>query len=333
MAALSSLSTKDGQPHQRALSEAAIWYTRLCSGTATAADRQAWNEWHAAQEAHRQAWSRIEAMQHRLHAVPAELAAPVLQASVRSELDTRRHLLRSIMVLAGVGAVGWLGWQQPMRQQWMADLRTGTGERHDVTLPDGSQLALNTRTAVDVAYDNQRRLLLLRSGEILIETAHDAATRDAARPFFVDTPHGRVQALGTRFLVRSEAEHTRVTVLDKAVEVLPAGGVQEAIRLQAGTGIEFDRDGFVGSVSPVAAGADAWQQGSLIADNMPLAGLLEELGRYRSGIIACDPAIADLKISGAFPVADTDRALQVLINGFPLRVEFRTRYWVRVLPA
>lgn len=333
MAGLPAVSNTNSQIDQRVLAEAAVWYTRLCSGTATKDDKQAWQEWLSAHETNRQAWSRIETMQSRLGAIPSGLASPALKAAARAEVDARRHVLRSVVLLAGVGSLGWLGWQQPARQQWMADLRTGIGERRDVRLPDGSQLALNTRTSVDVAYDATQRLLLLLSGEVLIETAQDAEEKTISRPFLVDTIHGRVRALGTRFLVRSDEHRTRITVLDKAVEIRPATGSQEVARLDAGSYIDIDASGFASEVSVATAGVDAWLQGSLIADNMPLMELLNELGRYRTGWIGCDPALASLKVSGSFPIDNTDRALQVLINGFPLRIEFRTRYWVRVLPA
>ena len=46
---------------------------------------------------------------------------------------------------------------------------------------------------------------------------------------------------------------------------------------------------------------DAWLQGALYADNMRLDAFIAELGRYRRGRLACDPAVAGLRISGSFP--------------------------------
>lgn len=320
----------------RAIEDAAAWYARLCSGRATEADRRAWEDWRAAQPAHGAAWARIEAMQRRLGALPASLAAPALGAAVRVEERTRRTVLRRVACALGTGTLAWWGWHQPVRQDLMADLRTGVGEQRDATLSDGSQLALNTRTALDVAFGASQRRLLLRTGEILVQTAPDPtalAARDA-RPFLVDTSHGRIRALGTRFLVRTDAEATRVTVLDKAVEVRTgsADPMGSPVVLRAGQQLHFGSDGLRGGVLPADPVAAAWREGSLIANDMPLAQLLVELGRYRNGVLGCDPAIAGLLVSGAFPVPDTDRALTVLATGLPLRIETRTRYWVRVVP-
>jgi transmembrane sensor len=43
--------------------------------------------------------------------------------------------------------------------------------------------------------------------------------------------------------------------------------------------------------------------------------------------------VARLRVSGAYPVPDTDRALDALRRAFPLKLAYRTRYWVTVLPA
>ncbi|MBB3181865.1 FecR domain-containing protein [Variovorax sp. Sphag1AA] len=319
----------------RAIEEAAAWYAHLCSGTATDQDRQRWEAWHAAQSLNAAAWERVGAMQRRLAAVPGALAAPALNAAVHAEAHTRRVVLRSVAVVLGTSALAWWGWRQPARQEWMADLRTGVGELRDLKLADGSRLVLNTRTAVDVAFNASQRLLLLHAGEILVQTAPDPqmVPSGGARPFLVDTAHGRIRALGTRFLVRTDADATRVTVLDKAVEVRSAaGGASDSpILLRAGQQLRFGPGG-VGEVVAADPVADAWRQGSIVANDMPLAELLSELGRYRSGVLSCDPSIAGLPVSGAFPVPDTDRALAVLATGLPVRIETRTRYWVRVMP-
>ena len=42
----------------------------------------------------------------------------------------------------------------------LADHATRTGERRSVTLPDGSRVVLNTRSAIDVEFDEQRRAVV-----------------------------------------------------------------------------------------------------------------------------------------------------------------------------
>ncbi len=59
--------------------------------------------------------------------------------------------------------------------------------------------------------------------------------------------------------------------------------------------------------------------------------VVAELARYRPGILRCDPAVADLKVSGVFSLRDTDEALEAISDSFPVQVRRHTRYWVTVL--
>lgn len=317
----------------RAIEQAAAWYARLCSGSACEADRQGWQRWCEARPAHAAAWARVEAMQRRIASVPGGLAAPALKAATRAEAETRRAMLRGLALAFGTGTLAWWGWSQPLRHTLMADLRTGIGEQRELRLADGSQLSLNTDTAVDLAFSASQRLLVLRAGEILVQTAADPQrlAGGTARPFLVATAHGQIRALGTRFMVRTEAGSTLVTVLEKAVEVRgTAAGAATVVR--AGQQLRLTAEGLAADAQPADPSTASWQQGSLVADGMPLGRLLQELGRYRPGLLGCDPSIAGLRVSGAFPVPDTDRALTVLAHGLPVRIESRTRYWVRVVP-
>lgn len=68
----------------------------------------------------------------------------------------------------------------------------------------------------------------------------------------------------------------------------------------------------------------------LLAQDMPLGSLISELSRYRTGILRCDPAVANQPVSGAFPVTDTDASLTLLAKTLPITVSYRTPWWVTV---
>ncbi|MNW08331.1 fec operon regulator FecR [compost metagenome] len=61
--------------------------------------------------------------------------------------------------------------------------------------------------------------------------------------------------------------------------------------------------------------------------------MLAELARYRHGRLDCDPAIAGLRVSGSFPLREPDRALLLLSQTLPIRLQSFTRYWLNVVPA
>lgn len=308
---------------REALRSAAQWYARLSSGIDTPAERLGWERWHSADPLHRQAWQQVESVRQMVEGVPGTVAASALH----NARESRRRVLRQLLVLAGVGAVGWSGWDSQWRSALMASHHTGVGEQRRVALADGSRVLLDSQSALDVHFDAEHRLLRLLSGRVLVETAVDGL----ARPFLVDTAQGRIRALGTRFTVQTEAQSCEVAVLEKAVEVRPAASDQ-VLRIEAGQQLRFDR-ARLGEPWQSDSSVASWRTGSLIAIQRPLGELLEELSRYRHGWLRCDPAIAGLKISGAFPLDNTDRALAALESGFGLRIVRRTDYWVSVLPA
>ncbi|CAM3935285.1 FecR domain-containing protein [Paracidovorax anthurii] len=312
------------------LRKAAIdWYLLLGSGTATEGDRLRWRQWLEGSPRHQEAWARMESMRAVLQSVPAHVAAPAL----RARQDGRRSVLRlSAMVLTG-GAAASLAWplarEDGWLRRWTADHRTDAGERRALVLEDGSRLVLNTRSSVNIAFDGQRRLVRLVAGEISVQTAKAPAGRPAEpRPFLVQTPEGTVQALGTRFTVRSERGRSVVAVQQDRV-VVRVDGLPGTAAVAAGEQLVFSRTA-LGTAQPASDGVAAWEQGSLLASDMRLGDLVEELARYRPGYLACDPAAGDLRVSGAFPLDDTDRALSVLARSLPIQIRHRTRYWVRV---
>ncbi|WP_448681726.1 FecR domain-containing protein [Pseudomonas nicosulfuronedens] len=311
------------KPNEReAISEAARWYARLADESPAASDQQAWQRWLAADPIHQQAWQRIESVNLQMGRVPGRLAA----ATLASVGHSRRQVLRGVVMLASLGGLATLGWRSDTRQRFTAGYKTAVGERRAFTLADGSQMLLNTDSAVDVHFDANQRLIILRAGEVLVSTASDAL----GRPLRVQSPDASVRALGTRFTVRSWSGGTEVAVLEKTVEVsVPRQSTK--LRLEAGQHAHIAA-GVIGPAQANNASVGAWEKGSLVAIDRPLGELLEELGRYRHGWLRCDPRISGLRISGAFPVDDTDLALRALELSFPVAVVYRTGYWVTVVP-
>jgi len=315
--------------------EAVAWYARLCSGSATDAERERWRHWHDQHPDHQQAWLRIEALRAVLHQVPANIAAPTLRMTAAAR--SRRHALRGMALLASTGTLGYVAWrgtgEQGFARPLLAQYRTGIGQQREVPLADGSLLVLNTGSAADVRFTGTERLVRLWAGEILIETAHMRRPQDVPdtadpRPFIVQTAQGSVTALGTRFTVRQFDDHTEVAVLDHAVALRSDGASQaHPVLLRAGQQARFSATA-IAPPQPATDNAGQWRSGSLLVNDRSLAEVLAELSRYRHGRLGCDASVARLRISGVFPLADTDRALALLTRTFPLRQRSVTRYWV-----
>lgn len=333
MRASLSLDAPSRQPDENVVSAAIEWLIRLrCEEGAEL--RAACQRWRAQHPDHELAWQRITALDSdfskRRQQLDGMAASNAVEQVLRS--DSRRRALKK----GGLGLSCLLllaAWQRkPLEAQWhimQADLRTSTGEQRSLTLPDGTRLLLNTDTALDIRYDDTMRALVLHQGEIHIATAQDPQQR----PFAVLTAQGRITPIGTRFTVRNDntAAPTTVQVLAGAVNLYPAERPDTPLRLDAGQGSSFDR---LGAATPTAlpATAAAWVDGILAADNMRLDAFLEELGRYRKGWLRCHPDVAALRLTGTFPVQDTERILASLPRFLPVQIQRKSRYWINVAP-
>jgi transmembrane sensor len=103
--------------------------------------------------------------------------------------------------------------------------------------------------------------------------------------------------------------------------------------INAGQRTDFSSDTF-GLVTATDRYIGAWTQGMLMADKMRLADFVAELTRYRRGFVRLDPAIADLRISGAYPISDTQRTLNMLAQTYPILVSGHLNgYWVMLSAA
>jgi transmembrane sensor len=136
--------------------------------------------------------------------------------------------------------------------------------------------------------------------------------------------------LGTKFLVKRQDDGTLLSVLQSSVAAHPQASSDEKI-LKAGQQMLIQRDG-LGPALALAPGADAWTRGMLVVDNAPLKDVIAELGRYREGHLSVASEIADLRITGSFPLNDTDLALKALMPTLPVEIEERTHWWVTVIP-
>ena len=320
---------RGGPTHTEALEEAAEWLMAMSAGAVTDAQRADWLAWRSSSPERAQAWQRAERLMGKLDGLPPALSMSALD---RPADPGRRAMISRLALLLAVLPAGWAGWKLTERQGWAADYRSTVGECRQLTLADGTQIFLNTDSAIDIRFDADERFIQLRRGEILVQTAPDIVV--PARPLRVATREGRMQALGTRFSVRELDGRTYLAVIEGAIRIEPARAAAKAgTVVQAGERVDFTAH-TVGRPVPVDATATAWTQGMLLADGMRLDDFVTQLARYQRGVIRCDPRIAGLRISGAFPVSDTRRSLSMLESTYSLRVSAHMNgYWTLLYPA
>lgn len=320
----------------QALIDAAVaWAVKIDYNQPAPETQRAFEQWLHADPLHALAWERVHSLKgldKTRGAIPPKLALDTLQAvnAKRQARGPGRRKAMKLLSLAGITvAAAWLARDNTPWQRLLADISTAVGEQKTVRLSDGSVIVLNTDSAISTDLTGDRRIVVLRRGEIMVTTGPDVQSA-IARPFWVSTPVGSLRALGTRFVVRLDRERARISVQEGAVELHPANGAASTI-VHAGESLWLTADGTL-PVEDLGFEDDAWADGIVAGRNIRLADLVSELARYRRGHIACDERVADLRVSGVFHVKNTDQALQFLAQTQPIAVTYRTRFWVMVGP-
>ncbi|MDD1965012.1 FecR family protein [Pseudomonas sp. NPDC090203] len=320
-----SISTR---PVSSQVLDAAIaWQLCLDCGQGSDTDREEFAKWYAASEEHARAWLQLGMVDQRF----VGTTGPARSALLRSRDGVGRQMRKLGRGVAGfavaLGLTLLAGERYLPVSYWLADQRTATGEQRTIRLSDNTLVRLNTHSALDVRFDDKQRRIILQEGEIFVETG----SHDDPRPFIVETDEGQMRALGTKFLVKRRDDGTLLSVLQSAVAAHPQAAGNEMI-LHEGQQMLIQRHS-LGPMLALDPGADAWTRGMLVVDNAALKDVIAELGRYRSGYLGVASDVADLRITGSFPLNDTDLALKALMPTLPVAIEQRTHWWVTVIAS
>lgn len=292
------------------------WMVTLRSGEASAADRARHRAWLAADAGHRRAWAEVE-QGVRLAVEPVKADAAARQAALAPR--TRRRVLGGTLAVAGIGMTAvWLRRRDGLAGEWLADVSTGTAQRREFALEDGSRLLLNADSAVDVRFGAAERVVVLYAGALVA-----TAVPDEGRPFVVRTVQGEVRTGGARLLVRQEEAQTLAGALARAAQVRTHAGRQW--RVSEGQAVRFGVDAitrFPGQAADLAA----WGQGMLVANDLPLGEVVAQLRPYCAGLIRVSPRAALLRVLGAFALDDPAHVFDALAQTLPIRLAHYGRW-------
>lgn len=198
-----------------------------------------------------------------------------------------------------------------------------------IALPDGSQMALDSRTRVLAEFTPDRRSLRIISGRAFFDVR-----RDSRRPFTARASGMEVTALGTRFDVGIDSGGLRVVLIEGHVSVRRQGNDPAPILMRSGQQLVV-RSGARPQLSPVRTGdAMGWAQSLINFDNQTLAEVANELNRHPGEeLLVRDPRLAGLRITGSFRTGDPERFGHALEQIYPVRVVRSGDNQVELLPA
>lgn len=297
--------------------EASGWYFRLQAEDLSAREREAFTAWLAQGPEQAQAWNEV------LELLGA-LRDPARQIRQAQRARWRQPQVRVWASAAAVLLMVGLLVASPWPDRWRADYATATGESRTIDLDDGSQLQLNTDTAVQVELGEGERQVRLLRGEAWFDVSHDTS-----RPFLIRSGDGWIKVVGTRFSVAQQGSQTRVRVAQGKVQV--SADNTHSVLLEPGRGVEYSRMQLGAEHGVDVAAEFAWRQRQLVFRQLPLVEVVAELNRYWPGkTLVLGEALRQRKVSGVFEIDKPDAVLKVLTHTLGLRAEQYTPY-LRVL--
>jgi len=310
-------------PDPAADEQAALWAARLDGSELSAADRRELNAWLAANPSHRTLLSN-----YCQFSADLEQQLPLLEGIKEQSAEARnipetatlypwlRWPRLAGVMLTAAAAVALVFWSSRPSEQ-TTSVATSVAHRQSLVLADGTKVELNAQTGILVEISRTERHVRLASGE-----AFFSVSKDAARPFVIETPAGSVRVTGTQFNVRTEnSSALDVTVLEGTVQVRP-GKTSAPHSLVAGNELTSGPAGVeVRNLSAAELNnVLAWRQGQIVFDGTPLHEALARFARYHGRGITATPEAANLRVGGNFSLDDLDGFLNGLELVLPVKV-------------
>jgi transmembrane sensor len=297
------------EPTPAMLRQAARWQLQLRDAPDDSV-RTAYAAWLEETPAHQFAAAEAEALTKATHALSTPLA-PI--AATRSRAGGWKTTFRAGMAAAAVYLLAF------NLYPWLRDLNafavSGVGHQGRYALPDGSTVALNTDSRLDLAFTKTERRVSLPRGE-----AYFAVKKGDPRPFIVESGEGRVRVTGTHFYVRRDAEKVTVTVEEGHV-LFSRGGTAPIVSLHAGDQAFLADHRVQEQPHADLLQTSAWRRKQIMFVDVPLSSVATELNRYRKGKIWVLPtSLRQRNVSGVFDAADTDAAAHTIVERLGARL-------------
>lgn len=291
--------------------------------------------WLAADPRHRGAYLRAQAVlirAGRASALGPDFATAPSAHARRSPVQGRRRWL-SLAAAAAVAAVA-LGLRPPAPGPGLVDYQTRMGEVLRVRLHDGSVMTLNSGSQASVHYTGDRRSVVLRQGEALVDVV-----KDPGRPFVVRTGSTDVVAVGTSFSVRRDADDAFVVLVNEGiVDIMQrqAGADAGALRVRANHAAVASHESTL-RVERVPGDEIrrrlSWREGLIAFSGNTLSEAASEFARYSElRILIDDPDVARLRVMGVYSSSDPEGFAKAVATSLGLRAE-RTAAGVRLHAA
>lgn len=315
-------------PYTNSIIEQAIaWHIQLQDGEATAKDWTQFESWKQASSEHASAYAHVSNIWDKLgNASPAHARTSIefalKETSNEDFLKPKRKLAKHTTLPITLLLCGLVYTLLKPTHLYTQDYETAIGEQRTITLPDNSQLILNTNTVLSVDFTDQQRNIKLSQGDVYITVA-----KDKERPFVVSTAEATATALGTIYQVRKQKNATHVTVIESQVKACTQAPFWQLSLSQCVTLSPNQSTTLVQGSKPQVLLADArtastWITGMIEMDNTPLVNVLQELQSFSHATIHYNAnELAHLHTSGTLKLSEPMKSLALLEKKLPIIVQ------------
>lgn len=269
--------------------QAATWATQIDSGSVDPVTHEPLRDWLKGDSRRRGALLRAEAALSFIDRGRA-LAGVVPKPQARPIWMRRRWLFAGLSLAASIVGIAVV---------LTGSHRYGTaiGEIRQVPLSDGSVVAINTQSAVEVAMHPDEREVTVTRGEAWFKVAHDKT-----RPFVVSAGRIRIRAVGTAFSVRRRDEGADVQVTEGVVETWTVGEESRRVQVVAGSRAyvaEYEPPKPI--QAPDIERSLAWREGQIVLEGETLDEAVAQFNRYNTRkLVISDVELANEKLVGQF---------------------------------
>jgi transmembrane sensor len=200
---------------------------------------------------------------------------------------------------------------------------TAVGQQRVRVLRDGTRVALNTDTRIEMNYDEHARRVRLVRGEARFDVS-----KHPTWPFLVSVGGQEIRALGTSFIVRHDNDQDlSITLVNGRISVAPIAGTGEAPPeapqvLVPGQRLLISQHRAPAVDRPELSRVTAWERGRVEFDATPLEDATTEMNRYTTTrVVVPDAEVAQLRIGGVFRAGDSDEFVKIVTAALGLRAD------------
>lgn len=256
------------------------------------------------------AWSQLKA---KIDTTQKNESTPVFSIK-----QTVLKYAASVILIIGIGTIGYFSYQQFSKSGNMVSIETSINESNkEIKLPDGSIAFLNKESEVnypETFKEEDRSIHFTGEGYFDIENDKD-------KPFVINTDKATIEVLGTSFNVNTRSSNT--------VEVfVKSGKVKLSSKSQKNSIIITE--GFIGILEgnklTKKRNKDvnylAWRTGKLIFKKSKLEEVVQSINRtYDTQIIINSDSIKNKEITATFDQEPVEHILEVIGRTFGVEIQ------------